>query len=62
MKQEGNSGDGHADGLLPFPLTEKEWQRARDRLNRSLARRNDKTLAVQGFGSFCHFPLLGTLQ
>ena len=32
MKQEGNSGDGHADGLLPFPLTEKEWQRARDRL------------------------------
>jgi|GEM_PF-2114161 len=31
-------------------------------LIRSLARRNDKTLAVQGFGSFCHFPLLGTLQ
>ena len=31
-------------------------------LNRSLARKNDKTLVEQGFGSFCHFPLLGTLQ
>ncbi|MGC8625912.1 MAG: hypothetical protein ACP5VQ_11725, partial [Phycisphaerae bacterium] len=25
---------------------------------RSLAIKNDKTLAEQGFGSFCHFPLL----
>jgi DNA-binding NarL/FixJ family response regulator len=32
MKRERNSGDGHADGLPPFPLTKQEWQRACDRL------------------------------
>jgi len=31
-------------------------------LIRSLAHKNDKTLVEQGFGSFYHFPLLGTLQ
>jgi hypothetical protein len=32
------------------------------KLNRSFAGKNDKTLAWQGFGSFCHFELLGTAQ